>query len=87
MLKQDNINMSDCLKNNCTNSYCAKPCSRKIDEKFYNKFSDYINAMGIKVDVQAIENKKIVSVPAFKSLHYVEQQIIKQLMARCLNER
>lgn len=87
MLNKSNITMADCVKNNCINSLCKNQCSRCINVNFYSNFSKYLKSLGLDVEVFGIEKRKIKSVPEFKYLHYVQQQIIKQFMAGYLNEK
>lgn len=86
ILGKENINISNILKNNCGNSKCNKVCSKvKFDEQTLNNFNFLMKSLGIEVEFKGIENSKLKTMPAYKDLHYVQQQILKQFIAEYFN--
>lgn len=89
MLNKNNINVSQVVKNNCVCSLCNRKCSmQEMNKKMIKQFNDFISARGFKLKLVELDiiNKKLVTDPSFKELHYVEQQILKQFLAEFLDE-
>ena len=88
MLDKQNINLSQYLKNNCNKSICFCSCNCKNN---INKQLDSINYLlynvGIDCEIKGLDlkNKKLVIKNKNNKIHYVEQQIIKQLTAEYIH--
>ena len=86
LILKEITNISNILKNNCGNSKCNKVCSKvKFDEQTLNNFNFLMKSLGIEVGFKGIENSKLRTMPEYKDLHYVQQQILKQFIAEYFN--